>query len=360
LPERERRVAAHLRFQAEACATLGSPLYAGLLGRAADDVLARGPSWDVLRDDPLDPYASALGLRLMGAVHRLVLRDEAPALAASYGGGGADAEAAWAAFHAVLESRSEVLRELVRLPVQTNEVGRCAALLPALAAFAEEAGLPLRLLEPGASAGLNLNWDRYRYRACGHDGPGSSAGFAWGPADSPVRIDFELRDGVEGRLDALSRVEIASREGCDASPVDPATADGRLTLLAYVWPDQEDRVRRLRGALEVAASAPCRVEREDAAGWVERRLAEPAADRATLVFHSIVGQYLGERGLASFERHVREAGARASRSAPLGWLRMEPAGERAEVRLATWPGGEDRLIARAGYHGTPVALCGDR
>jgi hypothetical protein len=53
---------------------------------------------------------------------------------------------------------------------------------------------------------------------------------------------------------------------------------------------------------------------------------------------------------------VREAGERATAAAPLAWLRMEPAGRRAEVRLATWPAGEDRLIARAGYHGTPVEL----
>ncbi|MBA2730722.1 MAG: hypothetical protein H0U48_08235, partial [Euzebyaceae bacterium] len=34
----------HLRAQAVACARLGSPLYAELLGRVADDVQAEGPA----------------------------------------------------------------------------------------------------------------------------------------------------------------------------------------------------------------------------------------------------------------------------------------------------------------------------
>jgi hypothetical protein len=62
-----------LRVQAGHCERLGSSLYAGLLERAAEDVEASGPAWEVLRGHESDPPGSVPALRLMGAVHRLVL-----------------------------------------------------------------------------------------------------------------------------------------------------------------------------------------------------------------------------------------------------------------------------------------------
>src|SRR5438034_5449361 len=112
----------------------------------------------------MDARASALALRFMGAVHRLVLEGRAPALARHYpsAGGEAGLEGAWAAFRDTLEQHRDTLRALVTSPVQTNEVGRSAALLGGFLLVARETGLPLRLLELGASAGLNLRWDHYR------------------------------------------------------------------------------------------------------------------------------------------------------------------------------------------------------
>lgn len=335
-------LASRLRFQEAACERLGSRLYADLCGRAAADVEARGPSWDVLRGHEGDPAESALPLRLLGAVNRLVLEGRAPALAAHYPDA-ADPAATWGAFADTLARNVETLRELVELPVQTNEIGRCAALLPGFLSVAASTGLPLRLLEVGASAGLNLRWDRYAYRA---------EGFAWGAADSPVRIDFELRG--DWPADSPARVEVASRRGCDAAPVDPTAPEGALTLLSYVWPDQRPRVERLRAALDFAPMVPVRIDREMAAAWLGRQLAEPAPGRATVVFHSLVAQYLDDEETDAFHRHLREAASRATRDAPLAWLRMEPAGDWTEVRLSTWPDRESRVLAQAGYHGSPV------
>ena len=115
-------------------------------------------------------------------------------------------------------------------------------------------------------------------------------------------------------------------------------------------------MERLRAALEIAAARPAAVERSGAVEWTAARLAEPAPGRATILFHSVVMQYLSEDERDAFARVVCEAGSRAAEDTPLAWLRMEPDGDRAAVRLATWPGGEDRLLARAGYHGTPVEL----
>jgi len=344
-----------LRLQSGHCLRLGSPLYADLLQQAADDAEEGGPVAELLRGHEGDPVNSMLALRLMGAVHRRVLEGALPDLEPFYRQSGvpydriagkrntADREAAWPAFRRAVIDDAEALRRLLDRPVQTNEVGRCAALLPGFLAVAGETGMPLRLLEVGASAGLNLRWDRYRYEA---------EGFSWGDPDSSVRLRFQ----IEGELLQPTEVTVAERRGCDRSPIDPTREDGRLTLLSYLWPDQAHRVERVRAALDLAAEVPVAIDRAGGGEWVGTQLAERREGVATVVFHSIVMQYLGEEERGRFEERMREAGARADAAAPLAWLRMEPAGERAEVRLTLWSGGEDRVIARAGYHGDLVEL----
>jgi hypothetical protein len=75
---------------------------------------------------------------------------------------------------------------------------------------------------------------------------------------------------------------------------------------------------------------------------------------ATVVFHSIALQYLDRRGRERALSAIADAGARATAAAPLAWLRMEPGGEQAEVRLTVWPGGGERLVATTGFHGRGV------
>ena len=159
-------------------------------------------------------------------------------------------------------------------------------------------------------------------------------------------------------LDATCAVAV--RAGCDVDPVDPTTQEGRLTLTSYVWPDQRERLADLRGALEIAARVPANVERSAATDWLGEHLARPATGVATVVFHSIVWQYLSEADRERVRRTIAEAAARATADAPVAWLRFEPSADRAcaEVRLASWPGGADRLLATAGYHGRPVQWLG--
>jgi hypothetical protein len=333
-------IAGRLRWQVDECRRLGSPLYAGLLERAAADVEAGGATWEVLRGQRDEPTFSAVGLRLMGAVNRLVL-----------GGEEVEAFEGWEAFRDVLERRRDEVRELVALPVQTNEVGRSAALLFGFLAIASWTSLPLRTLELGASAGLNSNWDRYRYEV---------PGFAWGPESSLRLGDWRfflcMREQSANAAHGPQRVAVAAGEACDAAPVDVTTEEGRRTLLAYVWADQRRRVERLQGALDVAAAHPVAVDRAPAAAWAAERLAEPAEGLATVVFHSVFAFYLPEDERAALLATIAAAGARAPADAPLAWLRLEGPGELAELRLTTWPGGEERLLARAGYHGDPVEL----
>lgn len=343
-PSEPTAIAGRLRWQAEWCGLLGSPLYEHLLAAAADDFDAGGPVREVLADRGDDPAGSALALRLTGAVHRLVLSGRAPALAAHYpsAGGRAGREGTWEPFRDTLEAHTAEVRALLDRPVQTNEVGRAAALVGGFLEVARRTGLPLAILEIGTSAGLNLRWDHFRYEARGK---------TWGPKDSPVRLcTFEAPPAP--RFDVRARV--VERRGCDAHPVDPTTEDGRLTLMSYVWPDQTARFRALTGALRVARRVPALVERAQASEWLERELTTPRPGSATVVFHSIVWQYLSEGDRARIASSLEDAGGRASNESPVAWLRMEPGKDQAAVHLTLWPGGDAELLAEAGYHGSPV------
>ncbi len=345
-PAAPRSTAALLREQAGWCQTLGSSLYGALLAKCADDLESGGPVADVLAGHEDDPARSALALRLMGAVHRLVLEGRAAALAAFYPSMGGDPErpGAWEAFREVVRRHTSELRQLVERPVQTNEVGRCAALVGGFVTIARETGMSLRLLEIGTSAGLNLAWDRYRYEA---------RASAFGDPASPVRID-DVFTGAEPALDVAVRV--ASRRGCDLAPLDPRRAEDRLTLQSYVWPDQGDRLRLLRGALEVAQREAVEVERAHAIPWLTSALATPSIGATTVVFHSVMIIYLEREERARVRAILDAAGERATAEAPLAWLRLEPPGKQLafELRLTLWPTGEDRLLALAGPHGRPV------
>lgn len=328
-------VVAQLRHQAGA----PEPLYQPLLRALADDVEAGGPSWRPLAPVAHLPGDDAVPLRLLGAAHRSALSGQAPAYAAHLPtcGGDGDAVAAWPALRDLCASGT--LDEGTLQPVQTNEPGRAAALLPGFVEVTARTGLPLRLLEVGASAGLLLRFDAYRYQI------GTEA---WGPTGSPVSIV------AEGDA-PLGPVEVASRHGCDIHPLDPVADD--LLLLSFVWPSQVERFRRLEAALALAPSLPVSIDRAGAASWLGAQLAAPADGVATVVYHSIVWQYLSAEERTAATVAIVGAGERARREAPLAWLRLEPHPRPvtgAELRLTTWPVGEEQVLALCGYHGGPI------
>ncbi|MFZ6764955.1 DUF2332 domain-containing protein [Pseudoroseomonas sp. WGS1072] len=350
MTERRAAVLEAFRKQIAWCERLGSPFTARLLGLLAEDLAAGGPAADLAGHWPGDPVADALALRLAGALHALVLSGEAPALAACYpprANARADAPDA-AALRAVLLARRAEIAAFLASPPQTNEVGRSGVLLGGFLEIAHRAGLPLRLLEIGASAGLNLLWDRFHY---------TLGDAVWGDPASPVR----LAPRWTGPLPPLAApVRVASRGACDRSPVDLRDPAQRLRLRAYVWPDQQDRLARLDGAIALALGAGSRVEPADAGDWVAARLAEPAEGQATVLYHSIMWQYMPAATRARIAGALSEAGARATAAAPLAWLRFEPpqAEARPELRLTLWPGGGESLLATAQAHGQTVDWTG--
>ena len=339
-------LAAQLKELSRDAAAWHSPLYAGLTERMGDDVLAGGPIWALLEryaDEPIEEY---FPFRALAGIHHMVLAGELPELANHYPsvGGDGDAGAAWPIVREELGCFEPEILDAMRHPLQTNETSRCGALIGGFLVVAGETGLPVRALELGSSAGLNLHFDRYRYEA---DGMG------FGPVDSPVRFVDHWLDGVPP-LDAPLRV--VERRGCDLAPLDPTSDHDRLALLSYIFPDQMPRYELLREAIDVAREDPIPVERAGVDAWAEDALSESPEALATVVFHSLVWIYLEDDVRARVSQAIHAAAERADEQAPLGWLRYEIGPDKAvcELRLTLWPGGEDRLLATGDVHLAPV------
>jgi hypothetical protein len=349
MPSLTPAVSASFAKQIAWCESLGSPFTAELLGLMADDGAAGGVTAGLLAGWPGDPIADALPLRLTSALHALVLGGSAPELAACYPPHevGDPARLRRAALDALVTHDAVVKRFLVS-PPQTNEVGRSAALVGGFHFVAGWGGLPLRLLEIGASAGLNAIWDRYRYRL------GSAA---WGPEDSPV----VLAPKWHGDPPALTAdLRIAERAACDTAPIDIADPDACLRLRSYIWADQRERLDRLDTALSLARQDGVHVEQADAGAWVPARLAQPAEGRTAVLYHSIMWQYLPADTQRRIGEAMHDAGARSTRTAPLAWLRLEPTTPdgKPELHVTLWPGERHVRLAVARAHGNAVEWLG--
>lgn len=340
-----------LRLQRSYALVAASPLYGDVLGAVIDDVEAGGVCLDLLVGHAHDPFGSALVLRFLGAVHRLALEGKAPDLAARYpsAGGTSDSEVG-AVFVATVAAHADELSERIGDGVQTNEVGRSAVLVGGFLTAAR-LHLPLRVLEVGASAGLNLRWDHFRYES------GDADGWAFGDPGSPVRF-VRPWHGVSPTSSLPQQCLVMDRRGCDRTPIDATTVEGAVTLRSFVWPDQVDRLARLDAAIEVARRVPAAVDRADAPSWLAEALIDAEPGVTTVVAHSIMLQYLDPPARQRLITTIEEAGRRAESTAPLVWLRMEPAGEQAELRLTIWPGGHEVLLATSTFHGPPVRWLG--
>lgn len=322
-------------------------MYGELSERVAADVESGGVFATVLAGYHDAPAGHAVPLRLLGGLHRLVLDGRAPQLRRWYPsiGGTWDAEAAWPEIRRVAASSVEALRASLQQPPQTNEVGRAAALIGGLLCINHDFGYPIRLFEIGASAGLNLRADRYHYRY-----PGGR----WGPNDSPVLID----GAWQGQLPPGGEVRIVERCGYDIAPLDVTGTDGELTLLSYVWPDQDARMQRLRGAIAVAREVPVQVQRRTAADAVQGLTL--ADGTLTVLWHSITWQYLSAEQRAAVRAGIDEVSGRATARSPFAHLTMEPARDgpgaplKFLVRAARWPGADKPVLAECHAHGPPV------
>ena len=285
-----------------------------------------------------------VALRCCGAFHSLARRSEGHALAALYPPYPMpETDMLWQSVQTTIAAHDAFLTSFLDGPPQTNEVARSGILLGGFLTIARETSMPLAIFEIGASAGLNMLFDQYRYDL--------TDGLVWGNEEAPVIIPCAW-SGQTPRLD--TSMTIVSRRGCDMKPINPADPNHRARLLDYIWPDQVARLARIEAALAAVAASDVAVEAADAADWVVRTLpASGPPSQCRVLFHSIMWQYLPETTRSAILAHIQTCGSSATSIAPFAWLRLEAHdGEQSALRLTLWPGGQERIMARAGYHGS--------
>ncbi|MCI2400303.1 DUF2332 family protein [Aliiroseovarius subalbicans] len=325
-----------LRDQAGNNESLGSPFTARVLRLLADRMQPGTPLTDRMFAWPgdLGPYGDSVPLRLLGGLHGLVLSGAAPDLVAAYPPNAVDDTALWAALSGALNDHAGTLSRWLDSPPQTNELRRSAVLIAGGAWLANRFDLPIEMSELGASAGLNLIWDRFAL-----DTPAGRIG----PDDAVVTLSPEWR----GNAPEMGHPTIVERRGVDLMPMDAQSPDDALRLMSYLWADQSERLSRTRAALAVA-DVP--VDAGDAADWLETRLAGNRPDALHLVYHTVAWQYFPEETKARCLAAMEQAGTRG----PVARLAMEADDRRnagAAITLTLWPEGRVITLGRVDFHG---------
>lgn len=284
----------------------------------------------------------AMPLRLAGGFHHLHLTGVERRLGPVYRGDVSDQAAVDAIVLAVTCDHDATLLGWLDGPPQTNEAGRSASIVAALLWLSERLWPRFELNEIGASAGANTMIERYAY---------DLGGVGVGSPDSPVLIRPEWR----GSPPPAGRIEITDIAGCDRAPIDLSDPAQAMRLTAYCWPENSERLERLRGVIALAHERAPDVVQCDAPDWVEARLARPQESGVTRVlYHSIVWQYIAPEGRARIEAAMDQAGRAAGADKPLAWVRLETNRQtfRHELTVRYWPGGEEAvLLGEAQAHG---------
>jgi hypothetical protein len=324
--------------QAEWCRKLGSELTARVLEALVlclDDSTATGRlvcNWP----GEAGPMKDVVPLRLTGALHAMVTAGQAKGLAGAYPPGVlVDVVDMVPLVRDAVSACDLQIEGFLKFAPQTNEVARAAVLIAGLSVVAQETGLPLSVHEIGASGGLNLNLDRFGYQL---------GGVTLGDVSSAV----QLAPKWEGAAPDVMP-EIIARSGCDLNPIDVTDEDQALRLQSYVWPDQADRLARVKAAIAIARANPPKLDAADAADWVGQlnRLPSPK-DQCRVLMHSIAWQYMPDDVQRRITMSMEASGARGDR---LSWVAFELNDEgQAELTVRIWPGGKRRVLARANPH----------
>ncbi len=265
---------------------------------------------------------------------------------------GRDAPDSPASFRAFCLDRLEGIRGLLSSRVtQTNEVARCSYLLPAFELIRRELERPLAILEVGASAGLNLLFDRYSYDYGKHG--------RLGPGDSPVVLSPRVMAGVPSVPHCMPSV--VWRLGIDIRPLSPQDPDDRLWLQACVWPEHQDRRQRLERALDLAAPSPAPILAGNAADVLVEAASSAPPESTLVVFHTNTLGYMPPDERQRLTAQVAELGNRRDTVRLSGEGPSLAQGFEAALRLRHFQARaeKERVLANLLQHGRGFAWVAD-
>ena len=242
-----------------------------------------------------------------------------------------------------LEHRDRIVELISTRLTQTNVVRRCTCLLPAFSIVCRETSSPLALIDLGASAGLNLNFDRYAY-SYQRD---RREILRWGSDSAQIRLEAELRGN--GELPPLpSAIPVASRDGIDLDPVDLANPDQLLWLRALIWPEHVERHQQLIDAATEFKDSDIRMHAGDATR-VLPALIESVPHEHALVVYSTIALHQFPR---ESRQRIADTLATASAERPVWQIALE--GNDPELSITRYRRGvtgEARVLADASPHG---------
>ncbi|MEI7592087.1 MAG: DUF2332 domain-containing protein [Actinomycetes bacterium] len=278
-----------------------SPLYEHLARQIADEL------WicELITSHSRSPYAAVL---FLDCVRLITLENPDLPLSHHYaaivnGQNPLDPDP-WPIFFAFVKERRDQLGTLLEShAIQTNEVGRSAALLPAFELVQREFGRPLGLIEIGCSAGLNLFLDRFRIDY----GDAGSAG----PTDSEVRLTCDVRGHLRPPIPD-EPLAIASRLGIDIDPIDVTDPTATQWLEACIWIDRPERLSRLRSAIDLARREPPEVLRGNAVELIADAIAAIPDDVVACIDSTWVLAYLSADERSTLHAMLDEFGSRRS------------------------------------------------
>lgn len=334
------RARAQFAVEAHKARAFGKPFMAAVLESLARTIWSVPAVLHKIETWPGDLASAGVIFRVNAGLHALARSGRFPMLQDIYRVAETDTvpdpvQLDFAVTQALLAGE-DVLLDWLRGPTQTNEIARVAGLAAVLAELSAQQSLPCRILELGASAGLNLNLEHYHLKL---------GQLRLGPAASAVHIAPRW----SGPSPLPGEVVIAGASGVDLCPLDVTRPEEAERLAAYIWPGEKARAERLQTAIALAHQFPPRVAEGSAAAWLEQELEapQPAGERR-VVFHAMALQYMPEAERARIGQLLNTAGALASPERPLAHVAIEWNALRSdvEVRVACWDGSPAGGVAK--------------